>query len=351
MGVCFSEQSTRVSGIKISKKLREQTNTNNPMSSKDSNNTLATNDSLLSDQWCKREDICKHYTINNSSQIGKGASSIVYKGFDLNQKPFAIKQIPKNSPKAKNFLLTEAEISLSLHHKHIIKCYEIFESPACISFVLELIEGGDLFDYILSHSNALIKDEIVIELTIQILDAINYLHNTKGIVHRDIKPENFLVQFDEDGFPSVKLIDFGFSCKVPTDKLLTKYMGTPLYSAPELTNRDPYNEKIDLWATGILLFNLSTGCHPFKTSTPVPIEEQIISSPIAFDSIRNKHIRTLCMNLLERNVEKRFNAKKALESAIEIKKTFEKEKDENKVNPTDYTTYIKMLTLNSGIKA
>lgn len=350
MGVCFSQQSTHVTGNKISNKLREQTNTN-PISSKETNNTLTLNDSLLSDQWCKKDEISKYYTIDSSVQIGKGASSVVYKGRNSSQKQFAIKQISKGTLKAKNFLLTEAEISLSLDHKHIIKCYEIFEDQSTISFVLELIDGGDLFDYILSNPNGLLKDETVIELIIQILDAINYLHNIKGIVHRDIKPENFLVQLNEDGFPTAKLIDFGFACKIPTDKPLTQYMGTPLYSSPELTNRDPYNEKIDIWAAGIVFFNLLSGCHPFKNNTPVPIEEQIISLPISFDSIKNKHLKSLCMHLLERDVEKRFSAKKALDSAIEIKRLFEKESDENKVKLNDYTAYIKILSQNIGIQA
>ena len=206
---------------------------------------------------------------------------------------------------------------MSLNHPHIIKYYEVYEDLKTVSVVMDLAEGGDLFDFILKGDDGRLDDDTSLNLIIQILETIDYLHNTKQVCHRDIKPENFLITIDNSE-PNIKLIDFGFATYL-NGTLMNDFLGTQQYTAPEILNRELYSEKVDIWSVGVLLFNMITGCQPFTTDSNIPIEEQILSKEIPFEAIENEGLQKLCRGLLERNPEKRFDAKKALDTAVELR--------------------------------
>ena len=212
----------------------------------------------------------------------------------------------------------EVEISKIVNNKNIIKTYEIFEDDKTISFVMELIEGGDLFEFILKSPNNKLSDEQTIDFLIQILETISYLHNDLNVCHRDLKPENFLIETNSNIKPNIKLIDFGFACHIPKNGYMEQYFGTPIYTAPEIIQNWSYSEKIDLWSIGVILFNMTTGCQPFNTDED-DINKEVLEKDIQFDVIDNENIRNLCMKLLEKYPAARINAKKALEEAIEIR--------------------------------
>lgn len=93
-------------------------------------------------------------------------------------------------------------------------------------------------------------------------EAVKYLHD-KGIAHRDIKMENVLL----DPLGNVKLIDFGFSVRVPKSKKLNIFCGTPSYMSPEIVSKTPHPPfTSDIWSLGVLLSTMVTGQHPFKGS-------------------------------------------------------------------------------------
>lgn len=108
---------------------------------------------ILPQKLAIRDDINKHYSLS-PQYIGEGESGIVYEEIDKDGKKCAIKRLNKTAIKDIQSVILEAEISLLVSHEYIIKCYNIFEDLKTISFVLELIEEGDLFSFIQLHQRA-----------------------------------------------------------------------------------------------------------------------------------------------------------------------------------------------------
>ena len=290
------------------------------------------NDYLLPEGLAKRCNLNKFYKISEKI-IGEGASGQVCLGEKDNQK-YAIKRIRKDKIKMPNQILLEVKISLNIKHRNIMNYIEIYEDLKFINCVMELAEGGDLFDFILNHPLGHLPDDISISLMIQIFEVLEYLHKEKKIIHRDLKPENFLVYIDETNNPILKLIDFGLATYIPDDnKKINEIVGTRAYSAPEIIEKCGYSEKIDEWAAGVIMFNMLTGYEPFVGKTASQLKDSIRFSRINFDLIKNEELRELDKKLLNRFVQKRISAQEALEEIINIKnEKIKEEENENEDN-------------------
>ena len=193
---------------------------------------------------------------------------------------------------------------------------------------------GDLFDFIMNTPEHKLSIDLCIELTLQILNVLKYLHYDLGIIHRDLKPENFMIIIGENNNPIVKLIDFGLATNIPDNgKLLYDNIGTIDYSAPEVISYYGYNEKIDIWALGIIIFNMLTGFEPFKSENISELEQEIKYKKINFEMIDDEQLRNLIKKMLERDVKKRINAKEAYDIVLKIKQDrdmkYEKELDKH----------------------
>ena len=274
------------------------------------------NEYILPENLAKRDDINKYYNITQKV-LGEGASGVVCIG-EKNGKQYAIKKISKNKIKVLKPFILEAEISLQLKHENIITYYEIFEDLQYISYVMDLGEGGDLFDFIVGCPLGHLPADIVIDLLIQIFEVVDYLHSEKGIIHRDLKPENFMIKINMYNKPQIKLIDFGFATYIPKDgEKIKEYLGTREYAAPEILEQTGYREKVDEWAIGVIMYNMLTGFEPFKGNTPSQIKDSILFATIKFDKIEDNDLRELNEKLLNRFVSRRITCKEAL---FEIKK-------------------------------
>ena len=179
-------------------------------------------DYIVPEKLANHNDINKKYKLSNSV-MGEGATGTVCEGVDKEGHIFAIKRINKMKIKDKRILCNEAIISLKVNHPHIIKTYEVYEDLKTVSFVMDIVDGGDLFDFITKCPDGKLTDEDSLNLLIQVLETLQYLHEEINVCHRDIKPENFLVQILDNGEPSLKLIDFGFSCEIKPG--LKDYLG------------------------------------------------------------------------------------------------------------------------------
>ena len=281
---------------------------------------VSESDYIINKDFINHSDINQKYKLSTS--VGTGATGTVCIGTDKSGKQYAIKRINKKSLKNKNLLLNEAKISLLMDHENIIKTYEIYEDLKTISFIMDLIDGGDLVSFISKSPNNKLDDNTSLNLIIQILETLYYLHNEKNIVHRDIKPENLLVEILDNGTPKLKLIDFGFACEIKDN--LKENLGTPMYTAPEIILGKEYNEKVDIWSTGILFFNLLTGTQPYNTLHYIPLDEQIVNNSIPYSKISNEKFKTFIKKLLNKNPDKRLNAKDALDIAYDLRDEIEK---------------------------
>jgi len=195
--------------------------------------------------------------------MGDGNFAIVHRSkLRGSDREYAIKIIDKSKMKGKEFMLDqEINIMYMCNHPNIIHLFEDYETSKEIYLVMELIKGGDLFDYITKHRRF---DEPTASLMIKdVAEALVYLH-AKKIVHRDLKPENLLVMQRKDGRITIKLTDFGLAMQVVGP--IKTVCGTPTYVAPEILAEIGYGIEVDCWATGIILYILLCGYPPFKTA-------------------------------------------------------------------------------------
>lgn len=150
----------------------------------------------------------------------------------------------------------------SLNHPNIIKLYSHFEDDVSIYLIMEYAEKGQLYQSMLNSPQKRFSEEEVAKIVYQTVEAVKCMHE-KGIAHRDIKPENILI--DDKG--NAKLADFGWSRFILPQAKRTTYCGTLDYLAPEMLDKDhKHDTKVDLWAIGVLIFELTTGMSPFSAN-------------------------------------------------------------------------------------
>ncbi|CAD8055698.1 unnamed protein product [Paramecium primaurelia] len=199
-----------------------------------------------------------HYEIIR--KLGQGGFGSVYQVRHLKTNLIrAAKVIQKQVIDDEQLLISESEILKNLDHPNIVKILEIFNDVQNIYIITECLCGGELIERVRTITNY--NEDIAKQYMQQILSAMVYCHNRK-IVHRDLKPENILFD-DNDINSNLKIIDFGASEKMISKKLTTK-IGTPYFLAPEILRPNGYDEKVDVWSCGIILYILLIGKAPFR---------------------------------------------------------------------------------------
>ena len=195
--------------------------------------------------------------------IGKGGFGSVWKvRHKITRQVFAIKVINKESIVKQNMVEQtnrEIEIMYKLDHPHIIKLYSHFEDDEDFCLIMQIASKGQLYSVIKRLKR--LDQRTAAQYMRETISAIKYLHTrTPPIIHRDIKPENILL--DQDG--RCKLADFGWSNFDDGRKNRETYCGTPEYLAPEMVTKSGHDESVDIWALGVLLFEMLTGRTPFN---------------------------------------------------------------------------------------
>ena len=206
----------------------------------------------------------KDFEYDHEKPIGKGGFCSVYKAtFKDTKKIYALKVIDKsilnNEEQIKN-IVNEIKIMDELDFENLLKLVTNFEDENNIYIILPLCQNGQLYDLI-HKSKKKIKKIYLKKYLYQSIQAINYLHKKK-IIHRDIKPENILI----DNKDNALLSDYGIATHCKEGEKRKTYCGTDEYLAPEVIRGEPYDEKIDIWAIGILIYECvsSSGKTPFN---------------------------------------------------------------------------------------
>jgi len=151
----------------------------------------------------------------------------------------------------------EIKILRLFMHPHIIRLYEVIETPADIYVVMEYVKVGELFDYIVEKGR-LMEDEAR-HFFQQIISGVEYCHRNM-VVHRDLKPENLLL----DAKMNIKIADFGLSNIMRDGHFLKTSCGSPNYAAPEVISGKLYSgPEVDVWSCGVILYALLCGSLPF----------------------------------------------------------------------------------------
>jgi len=151
----------------------------------------------------------------------------------------------------------EIKILRLFDHPHIIRLYEVIDTPTDIFVIMEYVSGGELFDYIVMKGR--LAENEARRFFQQILTGIEYCHHHM-VVHRDLKPENLLLSAENN----VKIADFGLSNLMADGCFLKTSCGSPNYAAPEVIRGDLYaGAEVDVWSCGVILYALLCGSLPF----------------------------------------------------------------------------------------
>uniref|UniRef100_A0A5F5Q4P4 Checkpoint kinase 2 n=1 Tax=Equus caballus TaxID=9796 RepID=A0A5F5Q4P4_HORSE len=245
-------------------------------------------DLTVDDQSVYPKELRDQYIM--SKTLGSGACGEVKLAFERKTcKKVAIKIISKRkfaigsgreADPALN-VETEIEILKKLNHPCIIKIKDFFDAEDYY-IVLELMEGGELFDRVVGNKR--LKEATCKLYFYQMLLAVQYLHEN-GIIHRDLKPENVLLSSQKEDC-LIKITDFGQSKILGETSLMRTLCGTPTYLAPEVLNSfgtAGYNRAVDCWSLGVILFICLSGYPPFSEhKTQVSLKDQITSGKYNF---------------------------------------------------------------------
>ena len=265
--------------------------------------------------WSKRQ-LGKYSLVR---KIGSGGMSSVYKAIDEETKQaVAVKVLPPGLDDATNFRLRferEAKILMRLRHPHIVPLLDFGSDDGIYYMVMPLMEVGTLRDRLVKGAIRPEEGAVIIR---QIAEALQFAHNA-GMVHRDVKPSNILM--DSEG--NAWLSDFGTAYVRNATASLTgsSVIGTPQYMAPEQARGESVSEKTDVYALGIVLYQMCTGQLPFDADTPLAIAMKHTSEPLPRPTLINPNIPQevgkVLIRALEKKPEDRYISAIALSEAFE----------------------------------
>ncbi|KAL8494834.1 hypothetical protein ACS0TY_019132 [Phlomoides rotata] len=197
-------------------------------------------------------------------------------------------------------------------HRHLVRFYDACEDANNVYIIMELCDGGELLDRILSKGGRYTEEEAKL-IIVQILSVVSFCH-LQGVVHRDLKPENFLfTSRSEDA--DMKLIDFGLSDFIRPDERLNDIVGSAYYVAPEVLHRS-YSVEADIWSIGVIAYILLCGSRPFWARTESGIFRAVLRADPNFEDMPwpsvSPHAKDFVRRLLNKDYRKRMTAAQAL---------------------------------------
>jgi len=210
-------------------------------------------------------------------EIGRGGMAVVYKAFQPSLRRYvALKVLPEYLQIDPEFVARfqrEARAAAQLSHPNVVTIYDVGEQAGVHYIAMEYLEGGSLLDRL---SRGVFSLDEALQIVEQVGSALDFAHS-RGLIHRDIKPANIL--FSADNRP--KVTDFGIARAGDTSRLTRAgtMLGTPDYMSPEQAEGGPVDHHTDLYALGVILYEMLTGRVPFHADTPHAILYALIHRP------------------------------------------------------------------------
>ena len=265
------------------------------------------------------------------SPLGAGGMGEVYRAHDPRlEREVALKVLPAETlgdEKARSRLLREARMASKLNHPNICTIYEVGETEGQAYIAMELVAGLSLSEKL---SGGALSPEQVLRYGIQVADALDHAHG-RGVVHRDLKSANVVIT--PDG--RAKVLDFGLAGRI-SDMELTeatthsvesmefsgKIAGTLAYMAPEQLRGQPADARSDLWALGVVMYEMAAGVRPFSGGTGFELSSAILSQPTppvpeAATGEVPTQLQTVIDRCLEKDPDARFQRAGVVRAALE----------------------------------
>ncbi len=254
------------------------------------------------------------------SELGRGGMATVYRGYDPRfEREVAVKVLPPEllhaDPQFRLRFEREAKIIASLEHSAIVPVYDVGEENGQPYFVMRYMNGGSLSERIKASVLSIEEATRIIEKVGPGLDEAH----AKGIVHRDIKPSNIL--FDNKGIPYIS--DFGIaklSQAQAGNVTGSAIIGTPAYMAPEQAQGDSIDGRADIYALGIILYEMVTGRQPYEADTPMAVALKHITDPVPHILNANPNLLpgmdAIIQKAMAKDRDERFSSSKEMTDAL-----------------------------------
>ncbi len=254
------------------------------------------------------------YTIKK--KLGRGGMAQVYLGLQetLNRMAAIKVMNPKafGDPKLSQRFMKEARTLSELKHPHIVSIYDVGQVEGYYYIAMEFFPQS-LGERILERGK--LEPEEALHMLKQIADALFYAHQ-RGIIHRDIKPDN--IMFRNDNTPVV--LDFGIAKSMnPGETKLTKTgmsIGTPYYMSPEQCYGEPLDGRSDVYALGVLLYEMLTGDRPYRDKNPVKVVLQHVQDPIPQLPENIGECQPLLEKMMAKSKDDRLQSKEELDNLL-----------------------------------
>ncbi|XP_023639669.1 calcium-dependent protein kinase 24 isoform X2 [Capsella rubella] len=258
-----------------------------------------------------------HLKYELGKELGRGEFGVTHECIEITTRErFACKRISKEKLRTEidvEDVRREVEIMSCLpKHPNIVSFKEAFEDEDAVYLVMEICEGGELFDRIVSRGHYTERAAASVAKTI--LEVVKVCHE-HGVIHRDLKPENFLFSNGTET-AQLKAIDFGLSIFFKPAQRFNEIVGSPYYMAPEVLRRN-YGPEIDVWSAGVILYILLCGVPPFWAETEEGIAHAIVRGNIDFERDPwpkvSHEAKELVKNMLDANPYSRLTVQEVLE--------------------------------------
>ncbi|KAK6779014.1 hypothetical protein RDI58_025732 [Solanum bulbocastanum] len=250
-------------------------------------------------------------------ELGRGEFGVTYLSTDkVSGDVYACKSISKKKLRTRvDIEDVRREVEIMKHlpkHSNIVTLKDTYEDDNAVHIVMELCEGGELFDRIVARGHY--TERAAAAVTRTIVEVIQMCHK-HGVMHRDLKPENFLFENKKETAP-LKAIDFGLSVFFKPGERFNEIVGSPYYMAPEVLKRD-YGPEVDVWSAGVILYILLCGVPPFWAETEQGVAQAIIRSVVNFKRDPwpkvSDNAKDLVKKMLNPDPSKRLTAQEVLD--------------------------------------
>lgn len=244
-----------------------------------------------------------------AESLGKGSFGLVQKiRRKGTHKVYALKSMHKQEVIDSNLVdqvELEIQVQRKLKHPNVLRLYKHFEDDENVYLLLEYCAKGELYQILRTQKFRRFSEPIAWRYFVMVANGLQYLHGNK-IVHRDIKPENLLVN-EED---VLKIGDFGWCAEFRVKR--TTFCGTLDYLAPEMIQGKGHDHTLDIWSTGVLLYEMVVGRPPFQSTNHGHLISKILTLQLVFPYFVSNAVQDLVVRLLRHDPRERLPLAEAL---------------------------------------
>ena len=243
-------------------------------------------------------------------EIGHGSMGVVYRGKQIALgREVAIKVLPMALARDVSYVarfIREAQIIAGLNHPNIVHIYDAGQQNKLLYFVMEYVQGPTLSN--LLYLDGTIPQHLALEYGAQIADALDAAYKERDVIHRDIKPENLML----NRWGKIKVMDFGLA-RAPGHQPITvarTLVGSIYYASPEQIGGDTLDNRSDVYALGVVLYEMVTGQRPFTGRSMPELTQAILAGSVQAPSTLNEEIQPdlerIILTAMARDREERY---------------------------------------------